>query len=91
MTIGDERSGDGRCAIGAVIQEDRIGCGVACVAAITGQTYAAVKRRAATLGISVDDPRLWSETRHMRTLLATFGVAAAKKEETFMSWQALPE
>ena len=74
----------------AVVQEDRTGCGIACVAAITNQKYGAVKAAAARLGISVEDPKLWSDTRHMRTLLAHCGIAAGRKEEPFRSWVKLP-
>lgn len=73
-----------------VVQRDRTGCGIAAVAAITGETYVAVKRAAGKLGISVDDPRLWSDPRPMRQLLAHFGVAAGAGEAPFHGWQRLP-
>lgn len=73
-----------------VVQQDRTGCGIASVAAITNRTYPAVKRLAAKLGISVDDARLWGDTKHMRTLLAAAGVVAGEKEEPFRSWRQLP-
>ena len=74
----------------AVVQEDRTGCAIASVAAITGQNYSAVKKAAAMLGISVDDPTLWSDTEPIRKLLASCGVFAGPKEEPFRSWQELP-
>jgi hypothetical protein len=74
----------------AVVQEDRTGCAIASVAAITGAKYSAVKKAAAILGISVDDPTLWSDTEPMRKLLASRGVVAGRKEEPFRSWQELP-
>lgn len=74
----------------AIVQEDRTGCGIASVAAITSQKYATVKKAAAKLGISVEDPKLWSETQHMRKLLASSGLVAGRKEEPFRSWEKLP-
>jgi hypothetical protein len=73
-----------------VVQQDRTGCAIACVAALTGRSYAAVKRSAAALGISVDDAQLWMDPRPMRRLLASAGIAAGAREEAFTSWPALP-
>jgi ABC-type bacteriocin/lantibiotic exporter with double-glycine peptidase domain len=73
-----------------VVQHDRTGCGLACVAALSGESYAAVKAEAAALGISVTDPQLWSGTKHIRRLLAQVQIAAGKNEEKFVSWSALP-
>lgn len=73
-----------------VIQRDRTGCAMACVAALTGRSYAAVRQTAAALGISVGDPRLWMDPRPMRRLLAACDLAAGAAEEPFISWSALP-
>jgi len=73
-----------------VIQQDRTGCGIASVAALAGRTYAAVKQEAAQLGIAVSDARLWSDTRHIRRLLAHFGIPAGRQED-FVSWSSLPD
>jgi len=73
-----------------VVQQDRTGCGIASVAAVVGKSYATVKKAAVSLGIDVGDPRLWSDTRYVRQLLALFGVAASKKEQPFTSWSELP-
>lgn len=80
-----------RQALKPVVQEDPTGCGIASVAAVTGRTYVAVKRAAAQLGIVVTDPTLWSDPRHMRTLLAHFDIAAGAKEEKFGAWAKLPD
>lgn len=74
-----------------VVQQDRTGCGIASVAALTGQNYATVKREAARLGIAVLDTSLWHDTRHVRRLLAHFRLSAGKTEEKFTSWRALPD
>lgn len=74
----------------AVVQEDRTGCGVACVAAITNQKYTDVKRAAAYLGVSVENPKLWSDTQAVRKLLASFGISVGQKEEPFCAWDLLP-
>ncbi|MBL9206985.1 MAG: hypothetical protein JNN01_17980 [Opitutaceae bacterium] len=59
------------------------------MAALTGRTYAAVKREAAELGIHVSDPMLWSETRHVRRLLARAGVRVGRQRD-FVAWESLP-
>jgi len=73
-----------------VVQEEVTGCGIASVAALTGRSYRQVQRLARELGIVADDQRLWSETRHVRTLLRHFGYSASAKERAFESWAALP-
>ncbi len=73
-----------------VVQHDRTGCGVASVAALSGKSYATVRRAAAKLGIAVTDARLWSGTRHIRRLLELFHLPAGK-QATFKSWERLPD
>lgn len=73
-----------------VVQEDRTGCGIACVAMVTNRRYSVVKRAAERLGIFVGDSKLWSDPQPVRTLLAHFGVSAERKERAFASWDRLP-
>lgn len=73
-----------------VIQQDRTGCAIASIAALTGQNYATVKEAAAELGIAVADAKLWSDTKYIRRLLAHFRLSARKEEEDFVSWSSLP-
>lgn len=74
-----------------VRQEERTGCGIAAAAAIVGVSYARAKAVAASLGISAQDRRLWSETAHVRRLLARFGLSVARKTRSFRSWSELPD
>jgi hypothetical protein len=74
----------------AVVQEERTGCAIACVAALAGTTYPAAKKAAAQLGIFAADPALWSGTDNVRKLLAHFDLHAGPKEERFISWEQLP-
>jgi hypothetical protein len=74
-----------------VIQLEPTGCGIASAAAIAGTTYSRAKSAAHALGIDAADPRLWSETRHVRRLLAHFGVRVARSGTPFRSWDALPD
>ena len=53
-----------------VIQEERTGCAIASSAAITGVSYTEAKKIANSLGIYADDSNLWSDTKHIRILLA---------------------
>lgn len=73
-----------------VVQQDRTGCGIASVAALSRQTYATVKTEAAKLGIVVSDPKLWSDTGYVRQLLARFDISTRKPKD-FVSWTALPD
>ena len=73
-----------------VIQEDRTGCGFASVATLAGVSYQQVKRVAGQLGIDVQDPQLWSETKHVRQLLTHYGLSPSSKTTKFTSWERLP-
>lgn len=74
-----------------VVQQDRTGCGIASVAALAGKSYPAVKQAAARLSIAVTDTSLWHDTKHVRRLLAHFGLPAGKTQEKFTSWRSLPD
>jgi len=74
-----------------VVQNERTGCGIASVAALAGVSYARARARANKLGIFADDPKLWSETRYVRTLLGKYGMSASRKEQKFVSWKQLPD
>ena len=74
-----------------VVQLERTGCGIASVAALEGVSYAQAKSVANRLGIFADDPRLWSETSHVRRLLKEYGFRSARTEVPFTSWEALPD
>ncbi len=74
-----------------VIQEEKTGCAIASAAAIAGLTYREAKRVANGLGIYAEDELLWSDTRHIRTLLGHFGIKTGKGETDFKGWDLLPE
>jgi hypothetical protein len=74
-----------------VIQLEGTGCGIASVAAAAGLSYAKTRSIAASLGIFADDESLWSDTSHVRTLLAHCGLEAGPGEKPFRSWEALPD
>ena len=74
-----------------IVQEERTGCGIAAVAAIAGVSYGKAKTAAASLGISSQDRRLWSETIHVRRSLALFGVHAERTTRPFRAWSKLPD
>ena len=73
-----------------VVQLDRTGCAIASAAALTGRSYGEVKRVAASLGIAVSDPTLWSTTTHLRRLLKHLGVTCGRGEVPFKTWAELP-
>ena len=74
-----------------VVQLEPTGCGIASAAAIAGLTYAQAKETASTLGITAQDERLRSETSYVRKLLEQFGVKVGYSEQTFNSWESLPD
>ncbi|MDN3555496.1 hypothetical protein [Halomonas maura] len=74
-----------------VIQEELSGCGIAASAALAGVSYPDAKRVANGLGIHAEDKTLWSDTRHVRTLLSAFHMATSPAETPFTSWDALPD
>ncbi len=80
----------GRAAVQPVIQEEVTGCGIASVAALAGVSYRVAKQAGDSLGIRADDPRLWSETHHVRRLLEDFGLRATPGEAPFSDWASLP-
>jgi hypothetical protein len=74
-----------------IIREEMTGCGIASVAAIAGVSYTLAQTAGASLGIFASDPLLWSDTDHVRRLLAHFSCTAAPTEIPFASWEALPD
>jgi hypothetical protein len=74
-----------------VIQQESTGCAIASAAAIAGITYKKAKGIANGLGISAQDPALWSQTQHVRTLLKTLGFTTSKGETLFKDWHKLPD
>jgi hypothetical protein len=73
-----------------VVQEERTGCGIAAVATLAYVTYKEAQRAAKRLDIVATDSRLWSDTAHVRRLLAYYDIAPARSERPFRSWEALP-
>ena len=73
-----------------VIQEDKTGCGFASVATVAGVSYKQVKMVAGQLGIDVQDPQLWSDTKYVRTLLTHYEFSASPHTTPFKSWDHLP-
>src|SRR3546814_7727917 len=70
--------------------EEAAGCGIASVAALAGMSYQQARVAAAKLGIFAADPKLWSQTAPVRSLLAHFDLHAAPRETPFRSWNELP-
>ena len=73
-----------------VVQLEPTGCGIASAAAIAGWSYGKARSVAKTMGIVAADPRLWSTTTPVRSLLRRAGFAAGP-ETPFRSWKALPD
>ena len=74
-----------------VIQQEPSGCGLAACAALAGLSYDQIKTKANAMGIFAEDKALWSQTDHVRKLLAEFDIALSPVETPFDSWQQLPD
>ena len=73
-----------------VAQEEQTGRGIASTPALAGVSYARAKTVEASLGISAQDRKLWSETASVRRLLTQFGLRASRAAQPFRSWEDLP-
>jgi len=73
------------------MQEERTGCGIACVAMLSNQSYQHARKIAKQLGISAEDPELWSETMYVRKLLAYLKIKISDREKPFQDWNRLPD
>lgn len=74
-----------------VIQEDITGCAIASAAAIAGIDYAKARTLANRIGIQINDPLLWSDTRYLRQLLTELGFTCDVTESVFTDWADLPD
>ena len=74
-----------------VIQRESTGCAIASAAALAGISYASAQKVANALGISARDPVLWSDTRHVRSLLNKLGISTSPREVPFREWSSLPD
>lgn len=73
-----------------VIQQEKTGCGLACVAMLAGKSYDEVKRKANSLGIFFEDEKLWSKTDYVRRLLDQYNIKVSGTEVPFSTWEELP-
>lgn len=73
-----------------IIQQETTGCAIASVANIVNLPYAQVQQRANALGIFASDTTLFSATKHIVKLLASYKLDT-KEKIAFTSWQQLPD
>lgn len=73
-----------------IIQQETTGCAIASVANIVNLPYAQVQQRANALGIFASDTTLFSDTKHIVKLLASYKLDT-KEKIAFTSWQQLPD
>lgn len=73
------------------IQEEISGCGIAASAVLAGISYSEAQRIANSLGIYAEDKALWSDTKHVRSLLSAFQISTSPTESPFESREALPD
>jgi len=73
-----------------VIQQELTGCGIASSAAIADVSYKKAKDVANGIGIYADDASLWSDTKHVCTLVEKLGFNTNGVKTPFKNWQSLP-
>ncbi len=56
-----------------------------------GISYKQAKKAANGQGIYANDPMLWSDTKHIRSLLHHFGIKTSQTETPFENWKSLPD
>jgi ABC-type bacteriocin/lantibiotic exporter with double-glycine peptidase domain len=71
-----------------ILQEDTTGCGLACVAMVTGSTYAKVKAAAIRLGIAARGEPCYTVANDLARLMREFGMHPSK-EKMITSWPPL--
>jgi len=72
-------------------QEDRTGCGIACVAMLSGATYAEVKRVAAiVLGWGVSQRTFYTSTSQLQYLLLEMNVSSLRGR-SIHKWSSMPD
>ncbi len=74
-----------------VIQEQKTGCAIASAAAIAGISYREAREVASRIGISAENPALWSDTAPIRRLLGELGIRTGGEEVPFKGWDSLPK
>lgn len=72
------------------MQEEKTGCGIACVAMLADASYAKARRVAGSIGIFAGNPKLWSDTEFVRKLSAEFDIELSKMPKPFKAWDKLP-
>lgn len=74
-----------------VIQKDRTGCGLACIAMLAGRTYGDVREAAVELKI-VRTGGFYMKTADIRKLGMVFNLhITAQRGRAFRSWEELPD
>jgi len=74
-----------------IIQKDKTGCALACIAMLTGKSYSIVKRDAKEFGISHQDTKLWSDITYVLKLCSKYNVHISSTKTPFQSWESLPD
>jgi ABC-type bacteriocin/lantibiotic exporter with double-glycine peptidase domain len=68
-----------------VVQEDETGCGIACVAMLSGQSYAAIKRLFVQKIFQRRRQKLWTRHSDIQKALAEFGIETRRRR--FKQWK----
>lgn len=79
-----------RASMKPVVQGEKTGCGIACVATLARVTYNDAKLVANKIGISANDSMLWSDANYVRELCAQFNIKLSKNAKPFLGWDKLP-
>lgn len=70
-------------------QLDDTGCGLACVAMITGKTYNQIKQKAIQTNSLAQKGEYFTKPKHLRSLLKEFGISTGNAH-AHKHWESLP-
>jgi len=73
-----------------ILQEDGTGCGIACIAMITGRSYQQIKDELIKMpGYSAKGP-FYTDASELRALAKSQGVSLIKRKRKFKEWKLVP-
>jgi len=74
-----------------IIQKDTTGCGIACIAMLTKQSYLKIKKSLLEIPGFTKDDYFYTDASDLRTLASKHKVVLAKRMRKFTSWSNIPD
>lgn len=74
-----------------IIQEDKTGCGLACIAMLSGRKYKEIRKVAVTEHGFDEDGEFYTQTKHLTALGQRFGLEIGSRRRKFKDYSSLPD